>query len=181
MAIKYFRCDYKKFQSESCYGVCIPLTRGRHAVIDSDDYELLGSYRWSSTKTGYAFRTKKRILEGNTWAIFMHRIIAKTPEGMFTDHINGITSDNRKSNLRVCSHAENMKNMKPHCDSKTSKYKGVSFRKGTRRKPWTAHIRANGKSISIGHYFTEIEAAFAYNEAAIKYYGQFAQINLIST
>ena len=82
----------------------IPLTRGKFALVDDEDYEWLSQWKWYCSTTGYAVRgCKNRIL-------YMHREIAKTKPGMLTDHINRNKLDNRKENLRFCSHRENMKN-----------------------------------------------------------------------
>jgi hypothetical protein len=59
----------------------------------------------------------------------------------------------------------------------TSKYKGVCFDKQTSK--WVSHIRVNGKTIKLGRYLIEEEAAQAYNEAAIKYFGEFARLNVL--
>lgn len=108
----------------------------------------------------------------------MHRIINKTPKGFSTDHINGNRLDNRKVNLRTCTHTENMRNrnVRPK-SSKTSIYKGVYKLKNA--KKWTASIHINKKEKYLGVYVNEDDAAIAYNKAAEKYFGEFASYNII--
>lgn len=93
------------------------------------------------------------------------------------DHKNHNRFDYRKSELRVCSRQENSFNRRKTKSSTTSKYKGVSFYK--LRGTWTAQIQLNGKSIYLGRYTREEDAALMYNIAAIKYHGSFASLNII--
>jgi hypothetical protein len=92
------------------------------------------------------------------------------------DHINGDRLDNRKQNLRLCTQTENNQNsrcLKP----KTSAYKGVCWSKS--KKKWIAQICANGKSIFIGHYNKEQDAAYSYNLKAEELHGDFARLNSV--
>jgi len=90
------------------------------------------------------------------------------------DHINGDTSDNRIENLRAATHTQNMQNVRRRSDS-TSGFKGVSFRKD--RGDWQAYIAHGEKRVHLGfHPLPEI-AAKAYNEAAVKFHGEFASLN----
>lgn len=103
----------------------------------------------------------------------MHRLIMNTPEGMLVDHINHDCLDNRKSNLRICTHAENARNKRPVIG--TSKYKGVYWDKTN--KKWEAHIR-KGKDVKyLGQFKCEKKAALAYNEKAKELFGEFAYLN----
>lgn len=149
----------------------IPLTKGDFAIVDDDDYEYLIQFEWFLTPGGYAAR--KTTKNGRPSIVLMHREIAKTPKGMQTDHINGNRLDNRKCNLRICTNAENSRNRGPMPG--TSKYKGVRWLKND--KKWQANIKLNQKQITLGCFNSEIEAAKAYNEAAIKYFGEFAWLN----
>jgi len=92
------------------------------------------------------------------------------------DHINGDNLDNRKKNLRLCTYAENNRNRKP-LENKTSKYKGVGLNKNYKIKTWQARIVKNSKRYSLGYFKNEKEAALAYNQAAKKYFGEFAYLN----
>lgn len=106
----------------------------------------------------------------------MHRIIFNTPLGMETDHINGNSLDNRKINLRICTHYQNSLNTK-HRKNTTSIYRGVSW--CSEREKWAVYISYNKKHRLIGRYNDEIEAEKAYNEAALIHHGEFSNINLI--
>ena len=94
---------------------------------------------------------------------------------MEIDHINGLPADNRKANLRQCSHAENMRNKRVYRSSnKKSKYKGVS--KGD-YESWRAEIKVNGIRHKLGSYKSEDDAARMYDAAARYYHGEFARTN----
>lgn len=158
----------------------IELSSGNFVIVDEDDYAHLSQWRWRE-HTGTATRNKHVGTIGN-WrdgrrkdiCIFMHREIMNAPLGMDVDHINGDRLDNRKSNLRVCTHAENRRNTKTPTTNKSG-YKGVSW--CIRDNKWIAFITLNGKSKNLGRYIDIMDAARAYNNAAIKYFGEYARIN----
>lgn len=152
----------------------IPLTRGAVAIVDNDDFEYLNQFRWYLNSEGYAVRDKRS--GGKRTRIRMHREIIKTPDGMDTDHINNNRLDNRKENLRTCSRAENICNSLIRKDN-TSGYKGVSYFKPA--KKWKMQITMNGKSI-CKYFDNPKDAAIAYNDAATKYFGKFANLNKIT-
>jgi flagellar basal body rod protein FlgC len=106
----------------------------------------------------------------------MHRLIMNTPDGMDTDHINSNGLDNRRQNLRICTHAENLANRKKQI-SNTSGYKGVSWDKSC--KKWAANISICGKYKKLGRFTDLVEAARAYDAAAKEVYGEFAKPNFI--
>jgi hypothetical protein len=117
-----------------------------------------------------------RIYSKETGKRYLHRVITGATKGMDVDHINGDRLDNRRSNLRVCSRSENMKNARKRSRC-SSKYKGVTWVKSKKR--WRAQItmvECKG-SKHIGYFKSEIDAARAYNEAAKEYFGEFAKIN----
>ncbi len=175
VAKRYFRCDYSKYQSEPCWGVCIPLTRGRHMLIDAEDYPKIYNHSWYVVAGNggnlYACSEKDHV------GIRSHRVIMQPPADKQIDHINGDSLDNRKSNLRICTHSENAKNIKLRKPRGSSKYKGVYFRKD--RNKWVAMLYYNGFALKFGSFTDEHDAARAYNDAAIKYYGEFASLNII--
>lgn len=136
-------------------------------VIDDADAHLVTPFKWSYSPTGYA----RRICSGKNVA--MHRIIMGSPEDLCVDHINGNTLDNRRENLRIFTKMENCRNQKPK--GATSKYKGVSIHAS--RGKWQVKIRSMHKTIFVGRFDDEREAALAYDKAAIQYYGEFAKTN----
>lgn len=95
------------------------------------------------------------------------------PDGEI-DHINHDASDNRIANLRDCTHAENLANSSSTKGS-TSRFLGVSWSKKSAK--WSAIISPNGKTIALGRFASEIEAAKAYDDAARKHFGEFANLN----
>jgi hypothetical protein len=145
----------------------IPLSQGKTAMVDLEDYEHLSQFRWRY-RDGYA------VTKENTT---MHRMIMNPPEGMFVDHINGKRWDNRKENLRICTHKQNNRNRKPHKRKCSSIYKGVTWSKAHGK--WVARIIVDHKQVFLGYFADEREAAIAYNTAALKYYGEFARFNEI--
>lgn len=153
----------------------IKLTQGKYAIVDDRDYEELNKFSWHYAG-GYA-RRNKRLSNGKRRIVFMHRELMNTPSGYETDHINGNRLDNRRSNLRVVTKSQNQRNAIAR--KGTSKYKGVSFHKTKRHKTgyWIARIQVDGKVNRLGYFKSEVDAAKAYNEAAIKHYGIYAKLN----
>lgn len=91
------------------------------------------------------------------------------------DHINGIKTDNRLSNLRECSRGQNQCNMGRKSNN-TSGFKGVNRRsdRSNSARPWISCIRVKGRRIHLGRFATAQEAHAVYAAAAIKYFGEFA-------
>jgi hypothetical protein len=146
----------------------IPLTQGRFAIVDCERFSEISKHRWHFTKNGYAARNS--MISGKRVCIYMHRFIANTPDGLETDHINGDTLDNRVSNLRVCRHSENCKNLKLSRANKTG-FKGVD--RHSQNGNWRAQIMVNGELIHLGCFESPSLAGEAYLNAARKLFGQF--------
>lgn len=146
----------------------IILTNGMVAYVDAADYEELNRYTWQLASGGYAARSEKRRL------IFMHRQIMNPPEGMFVDHIRGNRLDNTRAHLRICTRSENARNQTKHADT-TSRYIGVSYWRN--RKKWAAVIRLKGRKKFLGYFDDELDAARAYDYAAVVYLDDFARLN----
>ncbi|MBW8001156.1 MAG: hypothetical protein FVQ80_03940 [Planctomycetes bacterium] len=104
----------------------------------------------------------------------MHREIKNAPEHLVVDHIDHDGLNNRKENLRLCTYAQNAKNIKS-CAKKSSIYKGVYWHKGT--KKWAVQITCDGKSHHLGYFDDQTAAAKAYDIAATKLHGEFASLN----
>jgi len=154
----------------------ITLTKGQVTQVSDGWFEELNKDKWHAlynphTKSYYAARTTSRLL-GKKKYIYMHRVVAGTPDGMKTDHRDGDTLNNQPDNLRTCTNAQNMSNQGKHSNN-TSGFKGVYLN----RKKWAAHIMVDGKFINLDTYKTREEAAHAYDEAAKKYHGEFAKLN----
>jgi hypothetical protein len=113
-----------------------------------------------------------------------HRLVIEKSIGRhlkrseLVDHINGITNDNRLENLRICTHKENIRNSKLRAVNNKSGYRGVSW--DSTRALWQASIKVDYKSIGLGRFKTKRAAAIAYNEAAQKFFGAFANLNTIA-
>lgn len=153
----------------------IPLKRGGIAYVDDLDFENLNQYSWygqAAKNTVYAVRVIGKFPFQRT--TLMHREIMGFPKNMEIDHINGNGLDNRRSNLRICTTAQNQRNSKKRADN-TSGYKGVVFYKPYNK--WMAHIRMNGKKKTIGYFDTAEQAARAYDKAAREMFGEFAKTN----
>lgn len=109
----------------------------------------------------------------------MHRVILsrKLRHSNFelTDHKNRDKLDNCRSNLRPATYLQNSGNQKTGYGS--SKFKGVSWYKVTEK--WLSQIQFEGKTKHLGYFTDELDAAKAYNEAALKHFGEFARLNVI--
>ena len=153
----------------------IRLTRGRAATVSALDFPALQRHKWYTQVTDLPTITKYYAaskIDGKE--ILMHRFLTQALPGQSVDHINGNGLDNRRGNLRVCSHQENMANKQPgQADKKTSRYKGV-YRTG---KKWRACISIHTKTKALGTYDTEEKAALAYDQAATEAWGSWARPN----
>lgn len=162
----------------------IALTKGYYAVVDDIDYEKVSAHKWSaqvmrkkdgSVRTVYAVRGAKN--DRGLWRLqLLHRFISGAISPMCVDHIDGDGLNNIRSNLRICTQAENAMNVRP-VHGASSKYKGVSRIKSSGR--WRAYIKKHGKHMFIGSFGSEREAAFAYNAKAIEMFGQYAKLNVL--
>lgn len=156
----------------------IELTKGYHAKVDDEDFDRLSKFNWSlhsMTRRSKKLYAATHIPRSQEY-ITMHRLITGAQKGQSVDHINDDGLDNRKENLRVCSHAENLRNRGKNINN-TSGFKGVEHKKIG--KPWMARITVNYRSIYLGTFKDKLDAAMAYNVAALKYHGEFARLNVI--
>lgn len=155
----------------------IPLTQGYVAIVDEEDFETLTRHSWQvviveRSHTQYAVRSKWDA--GRKSSYGMHRQILGLEHGdpRCVDHINGNGLDNRRSNLRLCTHQQNQQNRSA---KKGRDFKGVHKRK--ERSGFHAYIGVNGHQEYLGTYPDAISAAKAYDAAAQEYFGEFARLN----
>jgi len=157
----------------------IPLTQGKFALVDDEDFEKVSQFKWNAYQNGnsyYACRCQKQTRK----TIYIHRAIVNCPKGLVIDHINHNGLDNQKNNLRICTHGENLRNQFPQ-KGRSSQYKGVHLKKTQYKRKintyWVAQIQHRGKKLHLGIFPTEIEAAEAYNKKAKKLFGDFFYLN----
>lgn len=164
----------------------IALTQGKVAIVDDDDYDRLAEYKWYAHKNRtcnlyYAMRQVGTA--PNQKCIRMHRVVANAPDGVMVDHKDGDSLNNRKANLRLCTHGQNIANRRRKGKNKSSQYTGVTWRPDNRK--WRAGIKGGPlipgtnrrKNITLGHFDSEVEAAHAYDDMAVIVHGEFACLN----
>lgn len=153
----------------------IPLSQGKFAQVDNEDFEFLNKHKWclhKGHKTDYAKRNG-----GNGKVLLMHHVVLDVVDGCIVDHENHNGLDNQKNNLRKSTHANNIRNATKKVGG-ASQYIGVGWYKKSNK--WRAQITLNYKQIHLGHYSNEEQAAIEYNNAAKKYFGEFANLNIIT-
>lgn len=156
--------------------VKIDLGNNQFALVDYEDYEYLNELKWHIYKNGNHLYAKSSFYVNKKQKnILMHRLILE-PNGKCIDHINGNGLDNRKCNLRICERHQNALNRKKNINN-SSGFKGVSWFKAA--KKWRAQIQYKKIVYYLGSYEKRIDAARAYNEAAIKFHGEFANLNVL--
>lgn len=166
--------------------IVIPLTRGQMTVVDDEDADLAedGWYTLTCHSTSYTIHYACRQAPspgGKRRLILLHRTILERVLGReikkcyVVDHINLDGLDNRRSNLRLASNQENQRNKRATCTRKSSRFKGVTWHKHTRK--WQARIAVNKQSKYLGVFETEEDAAKAYDAAAVRLFNEFALLN----
>jgi hypothetical protein len=146
--------------------------------VDAADYERVKTYRWCAHKTTsshtYYATTNTRKPDGTKTLIYMHRLLF--PDAVVVDHKDRNGLNNRRSNLRPATYAQNVHNMKKRGSTSTSEFYGVSKRRGK----FVAQLQVNKKQIHIGTFDSETDAAIAFNEVAKLHCGEFARLNAVS-
>lgn len=145
----------------------LALTKGKFALVDDERYDELNQHKWYAFRAGntfYAVRNENDQTLG--WRkrrhVLMHRVVmnADKTKYPFIDHINHDGLDNRRENLRFVTNRENGQNRKL---KGSSKYIGVSWQSA--RKQWEAQIQVANKTLHLGYFHLESDAARAYDEA----------------
>lgn len=150
----------------------ITLTKGKKALVDDEDYDWLNRWRWYYSQ-GYAVRSVN--ISGKRYTVGMHRLIMHAiNEGMDVDHIDGNRLNNCWTNLRYADARQNAMNRGLY-RTNTSGKKGVYWSKS--KNKWESAIRCKGKRYHLGVFSDIDDAARAYNEAALKHFGEYARLN----
>lgn len=142
----------------------IPLSRGKVALVDAEDFDRVNTSRWSCQPNGkkeYALRGVRQP-DGSYRSELMHRFILNAPPGVLVDHVNGDGLDNRRANLRLCSPSENNANKRVRGTSRS------------RSGKWVARVKKDGVLHWLGTFADEAEAAEAYRVARATLFGAFA-------
>ncbi len=158
------------------------MSQPRYAKVDPADYKRLSKYEWFAIKKGKLYYVRRHAAGGkrkNGTLVYLHQEIIDVPKGMLIDHINHDGMDNRCANLRAATHSQNICHRRKRSDAKTSKYKGVSWRKDNHK--WVARITFEKKGIHLGCFKNEIDAAREYDDAARKFHKEFAVLNFPNT
>lgn len=153
----------------------IQLTKGLVAVVDNDDLLMLSKHKWAAL-TNKISRTQYAIGYIDRRYVLMHRMImgCTKGDGIEVDHIDGNGLNNRRSNLRLCTHSQNTKNTTKINGAGHGKFKGVyAHSKGRFR----VMITVDRKPKHIGIFETAEDAARAYDRAVLVHYGEFARTN----
>lgn len=153
----------------------IQLGGGHTAILDDEDHERLAQHKWHvTTNTAYPYAYRNVTVDGVRSKVLMHHDVVGREDGKVIDHANQNTLDNRKMNLRVCTHAENMRNTKKRDTNYRSPFKGVEVLPcGT----CLSRITVNGEKVNLGYFPDEYRAAKQYDRAARVFFGEFARTN----
>lgn len=151
--------------------------KGDVILVDADMYPMLSSRKWHlSGRFPYKY---PKTSNGKRDISMSHLVSGYTPwhkvKGLVVDHINRNVLDNRRENLRFATHTQNNANKLVGQKQKWSRFKGVSGYSDWRK--WKSYINVNDRQIVLGYYDTELEAAEAYNKAAVEYFGEYAMLN----
>lgn len=158
--------------SEEIDHIHIPLTQGLFAKVSPCDFDRVNQFKWAATVRKTVCYGTRRSSDGKNHSL--HRFIVDARVGDVVDHKNRDGVDNRRENLRIVSHRQNQQNKTAKSTSK-SMLKGVNWI--VRDKKWSARIFLDNKSVLLGTFANELDAARAYDVAAMESFGDFACIN----
>jgi HNH endonuclease len=159
----------------------IALSNGEDLVmVDDCDFEWLSQWRWDllCAEGGHRYAIHSSGPKKRRTRLRMHRLIMRCTKGTEVDHIDGNGLNNQRANLRSCTHQQNSFNNHREIDGKTSQFRGVCWNKSRNR--WRPTITVNGRQRYLGLYLSEMDAAAAYDRAALELFGQFANLNFPS-
>lgn len=154
----------------------VPLPRGQVMQIDEADYPEISRFTWHAhwnRNNWYALTNVRVAGKQRTYSLHRHLLGLNFGDIREGDHINNNTLDNRRSNLRICTHRQNTMNRRLRWDN-ASGVKGVYLHRPSGR--YTAQIRVNGKLVFLGYHANKELAAEAYKIAAVLYFGEFARV-----
>jgi hypothetical protein len=160
-------------------GCVIPLTQGLVAWVDDFDHKRASAFKWhaqmsSDGRRWYASRNTPAETACGKTTLQLHRFILSVPETVEIDHADGDGLNCRRQNLRPATRSQNQMNRSAQANN-TSGFKGVTLNK--RDQKWLAQINIAGKRTCIGRFNAAVEAALAYDQAAIAAFGEFAKLN----
>lgn len=141
------------------------------ALVGDDDLDVVARHQWAAYRFGRRIIYALTVIDGRS--MFMHRLLVGQ-EGLEVDHRNGDGLDNRRANLRVATHRLNLANQRPQRWT-SSRFKGVSW--FYRKAKWEAYIKVDGRKYRLGYFDDEVEAATAYDTAALLAWGEYARTN----
>ena len=159
--------DWEPYYCETRQSWVIPLTMGLETLIDEQDVKFVSEWFWQASQVK-STKNRKYIYAGSYLGnkdrntkrlVYLHRFLMQPKKGQVVDHLNGNMLDNRRSNLRVCSHRENLCNQTRHRNGRLVGYTKLSNGK------FRSSIRMNKKYVVLGVFDTEIEAHEAYLRA----------------
>jgi hypothetical protein len=153
----------------------IPLTKGKVAIIDEADREVVAAFTWHTRQNRKVCYAESGARRSGSTRYMMHRLILGVcdREDLIVDHRDGNGLNNTRGNLRLATASQNAANSR----IAGNPYRGVTFRRDAIARKWLARILVDGQRRSLGTYATAEEAATAYDAAAKQLFGEFATLN----
>ncbi len=155
----------------------IPLTQGKVALVDDEDYERVAQFNWHAVKHREIWYAQRNLISpktGRRTTQHMQRFILDTCTAPHIDHRDCDGLNNQRYNFRPCTHAQNFRNRGAQRNN-TSGYKGVTW--SAIKNRWLAAIQVDSTKMHLGNFRDPVEAARAYDAAAAQHFGEFAVLN----
>lgn len=146
-------------------------SEGRTALVDDTNVHLVENYTWWVKKHRNSMYAVTDI-DGKR--VYMHRLILCAQKGSVVDHIDGNGLNNTVDNIRIISSKDNVRHRVHKNKNNSSLYRGVIFKKGK----WLARIGVDYKTLYLGSFYSPMEAAKAYDTAALFHFGEYAVVNI---